>query len=413
MKWEIRGTRNGKPGQWKLEAGSAEDARTKATVAGVIVQWVAQMNAPLPDPQSISAPMPPPVWQEPAFVNSPPIRPVLPLASYSAEKDPVIWLIGAVAILLSLLIWSPQLNFSNAAQLGYLLGAVVGAFVVVFLPGLIGAKLAGKRPVPARVGFSVAAFLVLVVTALGEQHLRQHNIEDATNMGQALLSDVRAAAHTGASSRHASADPSSPTMNDLSASEAADAKVLMTEMQKFVHEAKTVGDGWIARTRAIIGEGIIRPQDLDSAAHIASTRERLKQLRQVIDDRAKGTDALYDSLPNRVRPLPIGSVMKESALASYAQNVKKTQGITHQITEVDREFVTAATDLADFMEGRLGHFKVVGKKFLFENDADVADYNADIARVRQAATSEGELTAKQQKFAQESSDTMEQFMGKK
>jgi hypothetical protein len=187
----------------------------------------------------------------------------------------------------------------------------------------------------------------------------------------------------------------------------------MAEIQKFVHEAKTAGEGWTSRTKAIVGAGIIRPQDLDSADHIASTKERLKQLQQVIDDRAQGTDAMYSSLPNRLRALPIGSVMKESALAGYAEKGKTTQEITHQVTEVDRQFVTAATDLADFMEGRLGHFKVEGKRILFENNADVAAYNASMARVRQAIVSEGELTAKQQKLAQESSDTMQQFIGTK
>ena len=61
MHWEIRGTRNGKPGQWKLQAPTAGAARTKAEAAGVTVAQVKQLIIPgvpaEPAPAAVAEPV--------------------------------------------------------------------------------------------------------------------------------------------------------------------------------------------------------------------------------------------------------------------------------------------------------------------------------------------------------------------
>jgi hypothetical protein len=73
MQWEIRGTRKGKPGQWRIQASTAESAKAKAVGAGVTVEQVKPFTeAP---PKADPAPAPP---SKPA-----------PAAVEQAEEDPV------------------------------------------------------------------------------------------------------------------------------------------------------------------------------------------------------------------------------------------------------------------------------------------------------------------------------------
>src|SRR5258708_29242080 len=66
-----------------------------------------------------------------------------PTQPYAAEKDGVIWIIGIAAALLDLLLGGRGLLSFDAAGLGALTGMLLGAFVLVFLLGLIGSKIGG------------------------------------------------------------------------------------------------------------------------------------------------------------------------------------------------------------------------------------------------------------------------------
>jgi len=60
MQWEIRGTRRGKPGQWKLEASTPESARAKAIAAGVTIDQVKPISMPAPVAATVPAAQTPP-----------------------------------------------------------------------------------------------------------------------------------------------------------------------------------------------------------------------------------------------------------------------------------------------------------------------------------------------------------------
>lgn len=346
------------------------------------------------------------------------ITPISVTSDYAAEKDGVIWLIGALAIGLSLLILRPQLDLSNAAHVGSLLGAVIGAFIFIFLFGLIGAKLGGKSALRARLGFFVASFLVLALVCAGESRIRataarQQDIHDVQQTAQALVTQIKSMAGTQpASSRPASVEPPDVTIHDLNASELAETKLLMNEMQKFVAESTALGQSYQKRISTIMGEGLIRPENLDTAEHLAQTKAKLAELRKLLDERDKAVDTQFEALPPRVNVLPINTAMKQSAIDGYYRTGRRAQELVHQIEEQDRNLVDAAIELAKFMEGRLGRFKRDDNELVFKDGADVKTYNAYMDRINQAAATENELTQKQQELMQESTAKMEQFLGK-
>lgn len=346
------------------------------------------------------------------------ITPLTLPSSYSAGKDPLIWLIGLLAIAVALVVLRAPLDLSNSASRGELLGMVLGAFIFIFLFGLIGAKLGGKSVGGARLGFSIAALLVLAVVAVGEYRIRavaahQHDIQDIKQTAEAMVAQLKSAAGTQPAGGHSnSTDPPGVTINDLNDSEVAETKLLITEMQKFTAECTALGRSYQTRISALMGEGLIRPENLDTAEHLAQTKTKLAELRKLLDERDKAVDAQFEALPPRVNALHISAAMKQSAIESYYKTGKRAQELMHEVEAQDRQIVDTATELESFMESRLGHFKRDDNDLVFKDGADVRTYNSLIDRIKQAAAAENELTQKQQAILQESSEKMEQFLGK-
>lgn len=343
------------------------------------------------------------------------ITPVSVPSSYAAEKDPLIWLIGLAAIALALVVLRPSFDLSSSAQLGGLLGIALGAFIFIFLFGLIGAKLGGRSAGGARLGFFVASMLVLGLITLGEHRLRataarQRDIQDIQQTAHALVAQVKSAVGT----QPASSRPNPPdvTIHDLNDSEVAETKILMTEVQNFTSECAAIGQSYQKRISAIIGQGLVRPENLDTAEHLAQTNSKLTDLRKLLDERDKAVDAQFDALPPRINALPISAAMKQSAINGYYKTGQRARDLMHEMEAQDRQFLESSTALASFMESRLGHFKRDDDDLVFKDGADVRNYNNFIDRIKQISATENELTQKQQALMQEGSGKIEQFLGK-
>lgn len=346
------------------------------------------------------------------------ITPVQAVSDYAAEKDGVIWLIGLAGILIILLVLRPRLDLSNSTNLGALFGTVFGAFVFIFLFGLIGAKLGGKSRLGGRIGFLIAAFLVVALVCAGEYRIRatanrEDDLRDVQQTARSLVTQMKSMAGTQPAATHpVSMNPPDVTIRDLNASELAETKLLMSEVQKFAAESSALGQSYQKRISEIMGEGLIQPDNLDTVGHIAKTKTKLSALQKLLEERDKAVDNQFEALPPRVNALPINAVMKQSAIDGYYRTGKRAQDLVHQIEAQDRQFVEAALELAHFMESRLGHFKRDDNDLVFQDGADVRTYNAFMDRIKQAVASENELTQKQQELMQESTEKMEQFLGK-
>lgn len=70
----------------------------------------------------------------------------------------------------------------------------------------------------------------------------------------------------------------------------------------------------------------------------------------------------------------------------------------------DRAFFEQASKLIDFMNSRLGHFRVDGGVPYFKSSDDVSSYNAMMPNLTKLATEEEHLERQQKQFAQQQMD---------
>jgi hypothetical protein len=331
---------------------------------------------------------------------------------YAAEKDGVIWIIGIVAVLLDLVLGGRGLLSFDAAGLGALTGMLLGAFVLVFLLGLIGSKIGGKKPLRARIGFFIGAAMAVSIVAVGEHRIGRQRAEDLASSEQ-IINQIRSSLPGSTQPTHSSGMAGSLTATDISGSEAADLKVLLTEVQKFQAEANAKGVEFQNRTAAILGDGILQPSKLDTKEKIVAAKSKLAQLGALIDARDADMDAMYDGMLDRFNALPIGQDMKRGAIQGYQANVEKGKSALHEITDTERQFVAASNELVDFLQSRLGNFEVKGSKILFADGADVTTYNEKSGKIQELVAKEQSLIQRQQETARQSMDSMERYVTKK
>ena len=346
--------------------------------------------------------------------------PPVPVSSaYSAVTDGVLWLIGTVAVLIILMLMGVPLQF-DARGLGAITGTLIGGGMLVLLLGLIGALIGGKKPSGRRGGFAVGAALAVALMAIGQYRIHQRQAQDSLASSQQIVSQIRAAMPKASTlpvtddrSAVASANSSAPPdAANLSASEAADAKVMLVEVQKFQAEANAKGREFQANLAALMGDGILQPSKLDSKEKIDRVKATLVKVRALIDQREADAVTLYDSLPGRFAALPIGQTMKDGAIAGCQANVDTAKAQMHELTETERQFVAAAGELADLMESRLGHFEVKEAKVYFADAADIAKYNAAAAKIQELVTKEQNLINQQQAQAAQAVDKLGRVFGK-
>lgn len=225
--------------------------------------------------------------------------------AYAAECDGVIWLIGIIAMLLCFLLSDQPVGFSDAASLGALIGETIISFALVFLFGLIGAKITGKVQKRSRIGFTIGACVAVAMPVIGEYRIRQYRANDVSAAGQRLVSQGREMLTT-----------SMPPLNRLSAREAADDKVLLKAVGQFWADEKASREQYQQKLHDIAGDGIIQASKLDTPDKIGVARQKLSELAKLSSEQEQAVLAMMNGWPNRINALPISLEAKESATAS-------------------------------------------------------------------------------------------------
>ncbi len=415
MKFVVVGARKDTGKEIRVAIEARDQAQVEAWAAKNGVMWTSI------EPQTPAAPLALPPTAPVAPAAAPMRAPLAPLASavaiapagkaYVISRDTVVGIIMIVAVGLALLLTDQHLGFSSSAEFGQTTGAAIAYFLLIYLLGYIGAKIGGKIPKRARIGFAIGAAIIPLLMAVNEFGVRRRQMDDLTSTAHSLASQVRSNLTTApaGSTAPSPSGEAAPDLSKLTGSEAADAKVMLGMLQGFFTDAKKLGDAYTANIAKIASGGLIQPAQLDSSEKIAAAKAKLTQLSALVEAHQKDCDALFTSLPQRVSQLNISEAMKGGFVEGAQKGLGKTRDLLNQLTAQDRQFVIEGQSLADFMKSRLGHFEVKNGKALFENAADVAQFNAINGRIHTIVTKEMALTQEAQAMGRQSADALDQM----
>lgn len=308
-----------------------------------------------------------------------------PPKPYEAERDPVVWLVGVIAVVVAVLTLNQTAGIFGLSGAGRLVGSTVGAFTIVFLIGLIGAKIGGQSRTLARLGFVAGVLIVLGGLYIGERRIR--------NRDKPPLDDV-----------------ASRNRLPVNRNSSADEKILLDEVQKLFAEALARRDGYQKDLQRVIGDGLAHASRLDTAPEIAEARTKLKRVREILAEVERDAAATTEALPTRIDALPIDEQLKRDTVNSYRQAVGQSLALSQDISRVSRESVDEVQRLVDFMEARIGQFRVDGNSPIFKTPEDVAAYNRIVRRLQELTAEEQALLRRQDKSTRENLEALKQMV---
>jgi hypothetical protein len=185
-----------------------------------------------------------------------------------------------------------------------------------------------------------------------------------------------------------------------------DTKLLVKEAELWAAQSRSLAAQFQNEMNAIAGKGLLAPEQLDSAEEIGALRVALQKMRSLVKRHHDANVAFLDSMPVRIRGLKISERSKEDAVAGYLSTAGETKAALKEWLQVEFEGVDRMGKLGDFMESRLGQFRIEDNTIVFQEDKDVDSYNKLLARINEIVEKEKELSAKQQRMSDEARDSM-------
>ncbi|HTW93972.1 MAG TPA: DUF3053 family protein [Tepidisphaeraceae bacterium] len=319
---------------------------------------------------------------------------------YSRRTDPAAWVIGIAAAIADVMVAGD--SSSSQYPLACALGEFVGASILVLLAGALVCPIVswvyGKTRPSALMSFGIGACGVVALTSVGEYQSRQFQAQqDALAVHQFIAQERPAMTGSG------SAAP--PHLANAGASE--NDSMLSLVQQCLAAGDKQNGDYERAIT-GLCGGGILQASNLGTGEKIATARKALAQLRSLDKDYEAVRLTLFRDTAKRIATLPGPPAPKAAFLAEYEQAVSEQRELLEQRAKVETEFADQAESLLDFMQSKLGTFKISGQTVYFDGADDVASFNAIIAHLDELAAQESQVVRQSQEFGKQSLDSMEQ-----
>lgn len=192
----------------------------------------------------------------------------------SLRRDVGVMYMVAVAFCAALIIMltDPGPRASGLYIVPYLIGGAIFPFLFGLLVSGLACLLRVRSATVLRVIFAVGAIALPLAAVM--------NASDAARR-RSLAESLRGLAWD----MTVSPSAPSPAAPHLTSKEAGEAGIVVAMGRRLSAEVKRDTDAFNARVQAVVADGIIRPDQLDSSADIAALRSKLAELRKITDER--------------------------------------------------------------------------------------------------------------------------------
>jgi hypothetical protein len=299
-----------------------------------------------------------------------------PMPPYAPARDPSLWFICLAATLAAMWASDTLRPPDSAANFGTLAAGFLLSLAFTLLLGLVGLKICqrtlGRKPIASRAAFALGACLGVALLALGEYRIRS------------------AQAHLPAANQGA---PKRPTV----VSKAESDRLITDEGQAALSAAASRSQQYATAVAKVIGDGLIRPNQLDTPEKLAALKAKVARLRQLADGFDIDTRAAGEATLARVQALPIDESEKRAFEVSYRQSRQRSQAIADESLSLSHQTFDALEELARFISDRLGTFHLEDNDIVFKSAADVAGYKQIVTRLVELDKRQQEVTTRAQK----------------
>ena len=155
----------------------------------------------------------------------------------------------------------------------------------------------------------------------------------------------------------------------------------------------------------------LAPERLVTAQGIADARRRLADWADALKRWEANNDELVLQTEARIRQLDAPESQREEVLTGFRRSLDNTRPLTAEIFRAKRDIMTAAGQMLDLMQARLGKVTVKNGELIFANAADAQRSNAIGQRLEAAAAREEAAAKKLSERAQATQDKARKAFG--
>ncbi len=320
-------------------------------------------------------------------------------ATFDAQPERQ-WALGLALVIffgsLALVFYTTLKYSSSAYRVGYRVGVVMGGSLFIALLAFLIWQFALKRAKGMGVLMFAGGFMVLAViqsaVAYREGQRDRRAVADITSTMQQMMSG-----------------------GELSSKESDDKKYgEMAPMVKIVTDyAKDMQSDMLAMNKemeALQLDTMLKRETLQDTEHINGGRNKLQNMREMLDRYESRIKQRADDVPNRVAASSMDDSQKREFIAGF--NTTKDQGLRNlgEFFTIERSLVTKIEEIFNFMQSRQGRYKFTGDQILFSSQRDVEAYNGHLSDINQIVQQENDWRMRAQSHTQEQLDKMQRMI---
>ncbi len=351
----------------------------------------------------------------PSPTNPPPVPGAVPppVTPRRSGRVPLILALAASvvavvpALLGAFLMRPPGVPGDSAAEIGRMVGSVLG----VFLLSLVAAVVIGGIAKLAKASFSRTFLITHTVMVLLASFL-------------ALAGSLAGIAARKAIAGAASKESISGIQDDMD--------LMITEMQKtpigekrdlqfestekpademghlrellrvYFNEANALQNQYLDALDAAGWNSLLDPARAAADQDFKESRLILGRTRDTVEEYREKAAALLEAMPRKIDTIPVSPAMRRGMEKGFRNGMGQSAEVQAQIWTLELEIVGHFGELVGLLEERREHWTAAEGQFTFDNDEDLDRFNAILEKVNAATTRQEEIRQEAAKRATES-----------
>lgn len=149
-------------------------------------------------------------------------------------------------------------------------------------------------------------------------------------------------------------------------------------------------DAFNRKIEASNPQTLLSPSTLTNPANLDAALVSVRSLVAALEQTQNRVIARYDSFPTEIQASQIPIEVKRSFQRGTDAGIIKGKDSINEYFSIQRQFLTAATEMLEFMKSRQGHFEKHGEQILFESHYDLNAYNQKLQKLNELALQEAE-----------------------
>lgn len=272
------------------------------------------------------------------------------------------------ALLVAVLNWRQQNGGDHPAMIGYVLGSVLGLWIMCYVIGWLIFRLAGRGMAAGRVAVCIVA-LLSVMGAIGNAGKYQQGREDQAASAHALRSDVEKisqAVESGAPIAYL----------DPKATVGGEAGEIQGFVKAYLNQAISENNEYLAELEAIGWVGVLDPARVSKDPGLRDSKVIIANAKATVEKFRERWHQMQIRTRSAVSGMDTSTAMKRGFVVGFADQSNRAAAEAAQVWEMETQIVATAEDMIELLNVKRSTWTIETGQFAFSDEQVLSEFIA-------------------------------------